>query len=353
MKKITAFFLALFPLIVIVLLFVSGMLVKDYTHVFVTAVEFDRDSLIEKCPNNTPYPTNKDGNPVVEQLYAHVLPFNATEPTIYYMSTNEDVATIDDNGLLTVKDFGETDIIAISKENKNITATCPVKVTDDKIHRIEITNAPKHNCYVGQNETMQLNANAIPYDDLAETIDPTVNFIAPATNVLDVTTDGLLIAHDESTEESTPIEVTYCVEEQEGQPEIRDSVNVNVGPGVTAIEFENPDEFTTKDRFDLFDEMKIFPEDSESGRIKSSDFKYVSTKPEIATIDENGKVQFLKPGECEFNITYVYKPSLTLKKKITSTCQNAADVAFNCYSFTDKYENYTGGDPYIDEKNIN
>ena len=44
MKKITAFFLAFLPLFIIVLLFITGMLIKNYTHVYVSAVEFTETS---------------------------------------------------------------------------------------------------------------------------------------------------------------------------------------------------------------------------------------------------------------------------------------------------------------------
>ena len=61
-------------------------------------------------------------------MFVNVLPFNANNPDVYYLSANEEIAKIDDNGLVTAQSFGETDVYAISKENETITAKCHVEI---------------------------------------------------------------------------------------------------------------------------------------------------------------------------------------------------------------------------------
>ena len=45
MKKITAFFLAILPIFVIALMFVSGMLIKGLNHIYVESVEFSESTI--------------------------------------------------------------------------------------------------------------------------------------------------------------------------------------------------------------------------------------------------------------------------------------------------------------------
>lgn len=351
MKKITAFFLALFPLIVIVLLFVSGMIVKDYVHVFVTSVEFDRDQVVKKCPNNTPYPTDDQGKAVTEQLHVNVLPFNATDPTVYYMSSDENIAEVDDNGKVTIHDFGEAEIYVFARENRNISAKCEIKVTDDKIHRIDITNSSEGS-YLGYHESVHLNGQPIPYDDLQEGIDPNVYFEEKTTEYFTLTPDGQITAKEEAT--TQPIKIAYHIEESDKQPLIRQEMEVSVGPGVTSIAFKDPtNSFIKEETYNLYTDICTFPEDVTSGRIHPTDFEYVSSDESVATVDDMGKITFAKAGEAEFNVIYKKNPKLTLKKKISSSCLYAADIAFNRYNFTDSLGNYPDNDPYIDPEDIN
>lgn len=72
------------------------------------------------------------------QIHATIEPEDANDQTIQYESTNSEVATIDQNGVITAKKEGETTLRAISKENQKITAECKLsvvrKMEDSEIH---------------------------------------------------------------------------------------------------------------------------------------------------------------------------------------------------------------------------
>ena len=72
------------------------------------------------------------------QIHATIEPEDANDQTIQYESTNSEVATIDENGVITAKKEGETTLRAISKENQKITAECKLsvvrKMEDSEIH---------------------------------------------------------------------------------------------------------------------------------------------------------------------------------------------------------------------------
>jgi len=61
-------------------------------------------------------------------LKASIKPSNATIQSIIWESSNEDVATVDQNGVVTAHQVGTCEITATSKENENISATCTINV---------------------------------------------------------------------------------------------------------------------------------------------------------------------------------------------------------------------------------
>ncbi len=62
------------------------------------------------------------------QIKANIEPEDADEPGINYQSSNAEIATIQENGIITAKQIGETQIIASSKENPAIQAKGKVVV---------------------------------------------------------------------------------------------------------------------------------------------------------------------------------------------------------------------------------
>lgn len=61
-------------------------------------------------------------------LNTTVSPATALNKVVTYKSTNEAVATVDTTGIVTIKGYGEADIIVTSLENSEITATCHVEI---------------------------------------------------------------------------------------------------------------------------------------------------------------------------------------------------------------------------------
>lgn len=72
------------------------------------------------------------------KINAYIEPEDANNPNIIYKSDNEDIATIDENGIITAVKEGETIISAISEENELIKSTCKLivvrKMEDSEIH---------------------------------------------------------------------------------------------------------------------------------------------------------------------------------------------------------------------------
>lgn len=62
------------------------------------------------------------------KINAYVEPENADNPKIIFKSNNTEIATINENGVITTQQEGETIIYAISEENENIKAECKITV---------------------------------------------------------------------------------------------------------------------------------------------------------------------------------------------------------------------------------
>lgn len=63
------------------------------------------------------------------KITATVVPSNATNSSVKWVSSSPDVATVDDNGNVTALKAGSTDIICSAVDGSGVSATCPVTVT--------------------------------------------------------------------------------------------------------------------------------------------------------------------------------------------------------------------------------
>ena len=106
----------------------SGKTVKNYNltllkKVDVTGVTLDKTEATLDISDGT------------LQLNATVAPEDASYQTVKWYSLDEDVATIDENGVITPKKPGKTTITVIT-DDKSMTATCELTVTDEKAAEI-------------------------------------------------------------------------------------------------------------------------------------------------------------------------------------------------------------------------
>ncbi|MFA9375111.1 MAG: leucine-rich repeat protein [Lachnotalea sp.] len=79
-------------------------------------------------------PTNIDlkvGN--TETVSAAITPSNATDASVTWSSSDTDIATVDENGMLTGKGIGSANITATSNSNTTLTATCSINVSIGKV----------------------------------------------------------------------------------------------------------------------------------------------------------------------------------------------------------------------------
>lgn len=333
MKKITIFFLAFLPLFVITLFFISGMVIKNYTHVFVTTVQ-----IIE---NQCKVQKTDDGVDPTQQLHVNVLPHNATNPEVYYKSSDESILKVSNDGLVTCLGYGEASIYAISKENESISAKCDFEVWDDKVH--DISADEKMARYIGFNQSFNLNAKPIPASHLQAV--PIFHYESSDKSIVKVSPQGDVIAQNKVGDAT----ITITTENEFWS--VSQQVNVHVGVGVKVLDLDDPSNVTIQSRnYNLYDDIMVYPE--EKNKVPVDDFEFTSSDTSAATIDANGEISFMKP---EIQVTFTAKyirNDLTITKRIKSTCGAFQDVFFNRYSFIGNIDDYKT-DPYLKPKDVN
>ena len=121
-------------------------------------------------------------------LTATVLPATATNPTLKWSSSNESVASVNPEGLVTALSVGETEITATATDGSSISGSCTVTVEATSAQSITIN-------YDGETmlkatESLQLTATVLP----ETTTDKSVTWTSSAAEVASVSDNGLVTA---------------------------------------------------------------------------------------------------------------------------------------------------------------
>lgn len=92
------------------------------------------------------------------QLSAKILPEDAVETTVYWATDDPEIATVDENGLVTAVAEGEATICATSTENRDIYVYCHVKVTPKDQSGVEDVTVE------GSKDAVYYNLEGVPSD---------------------------------------------------------------------------------------------------------------------------------------------------------------------------------------------
>ena len=121
------------------------------------------------------------------QISATVLPINSTDKTLSYFSTNPEVASVSQTGLITGKGGGNAQIVVSSKENQNIYATVDVQVSATSI-KVRIINLGQTEIELEEGDTYSLNVIVSPSDatnkELAWSSSNNISVIVSASGVI-------------------------------------------------------------------------------------------------------------------------------------------------------------------------
>ena len=217
------------------------------------------------------------------QLKATVLPENATYKNVTWRSSNESIATVDQNGKVTAKSTGTATITVTTKDGSK-TDTCEVTVTAKAIPVTGVT-LDKDRLDLIEGEAAQLTATVLPED----ATNKNVTWKSSTPSIATVDQSGNIKAVSEGI-------ATITVTTEDGSK--KDTCEVNVAKKVipvTSVSLnKNKLEMVEGDDAQLT--ATVLPENATN---KSVTWK--SSTESVATVDQNGNIKAISGG-----YTYVY-----------------------------------------------
>ena len=159
MKKIVIILLTVLPIFLIVVISFAGRIFSEVVHINVEKVEF-----VDKTEN----PLNDTLELSVGQTYQllhKVYPVLATNKNVTYTSSDENICTVDSNGLITTGDIEGQVTIVIKTEEHGLTDRLTVIVSKTKIESVSIKDSTGNdieNIQMSVGETIQLDYEIKP-----------------------------------------------------------------------------------------------------------------------------------------------------------------------------------------------
>ena len=230
----------------------------------------------------------------VQKLTASVVPANATNQELVYKSSNETVAIVSKDGIITGLNEGWATITVCAKENQAIYGTCTVKV-GLPVYVTKIT-LDTTNVTMWAGATRQLGVSIEP----ANADIKTVNYGSSNPDVATVSNTGLITAKKKGT---TTITVTAA----DGSGKSA-SCAVIVKQPVTGIQI-TPNGYTLVKGDVKQLSAVVSPADADNTGVI-----WASSNPNIAAVSADGRVTAVNEGSCV----------------ITATCKDNASISASC-----------------------
>ena len=218
-----------------------------------------------------------------EQLTATVAPDDADDPGLTWTSDNEEVATVDENGLVTAVSVGEANITATAVDGSGVTATCKVTVTPKLVTSVILDESE---LTIEKGFTAQLNATVAPDD--ADNLGLT--WTSDNEEVATVDENGLVTAV--SVGEAN---ITATAVDGSG---VTATCKVTVTPKLVTSVILDESELTIEKNFTEQLTATVAPDDADNLSLT-----WTSDNEEVATVDENGLVTAVGEGTATITAT--------------------------------------------------
>ena len=211
------------------------------------------------------------------QLTATVLPENATYKTVTWASSNESIATVDQNGLVTALSLGECNITATCQ---GITATCHITVVPVQAGSVTL-NVTEQSLFIG--DTFQLTATVLPEN----ATNKTVIWSSSNQSIATVDQNGLVTALA-----AGECNITATCQGASA------SCHIQVRPILAESISLNTDAAMVKEGNTIQLSASVYPENTTNKAVA-----WVSSDETIARVNATGLVTTLAPGECDITAT--------------------------------------------------
>ena len=221
-----------------------------------------------------------------ETLVATVLPENSTNPSVTWTSSNNNIATVSGDGVITAVSAGEV-TITVTTEDGGYTATCNVKVEPKVISVTSVLMTPSEGTLKVGN-TLKLSATVVPSNATNKTLiwESTDNTIATVSG-------GIVTAHK-------PGNATIKAISEDGG--FQGICKITVIPNTISVEKVTLNEATKTIEIG---ETLALHETVEPSNATNKNVTWETSNGEVATVSESGIVTGIKPGTVTITVTTV------------------------------------------------
>jgi len=216
------------------------------------------------------------------QIHAELTPATADKNTLVYESLNENVVTVDENGLVTPVGQGTA---AVKVYSPDYAVSNYVTFNVKEVIPLEGIQIEEESIYLNIGEEYKLNLDFSP----GNTTEKNVEYITSDDSVAVVSPVGVITAVGSG---SCKITVT-------GEEGINDSVTVNVEIPVESISFTEDTYVTDLEKEDGTDFYPVFMPENTTQR----ELVWESSNPEVCYVNDEGKLVKLKIGTAELKAT--------------------------------------------------
>ncbi len=258
--------------------------------------------------------TGKTGDSVT--IVATVNPSDATDPTLTWTSSDESVATVDEEGNVTAVGPGTATITATSIND--ITANCAITVENPVIDISDVTLNPES--WIGKpGDTVAIVATVTPSD----ATDPTLTWTSSDESVATVDKDGKVTAVGPGTATITATainDVSADCEVTVEEPTIE----------VTEVTLD-PESWTGKPGDTVTIAATVTPSDATDPTLT-----WTSSDESVATVDKDGKVTAVGPGTATITATAINDVSADCEVTVEEPTIEVTEVTLDPESWTGK-----------------
>lgn len=216
------------------------------------------------------------------QLTASFTPETTTDKSVTWISSNEDIATVNSEGLVTAHALGECEITATTADGSNKTASCHIRVGATPAESISVEPKGPFTLRIG--ETVQFSATVLPHD----ATDKSVSWMSQTAGV---TIDANGLATAVAPVENNWISATNSAGQQ-------DLVYITVLPTLVSSIDVAPQELSLKVNQTIKVQAVVNPVDATDKSLKWS-----SSNTAVATVDGNGNIIAVAMGETDITVT--------------------------------------------------
>lgn len=234
-----------------------------------------------------------------KQITAAVLPENATNTNLEFLSDNTKIASVDETGLITAKAEGDAEITVRSEENAAVYKKIAISVLTNIVPVESIsTTVSSFNLFVGDAERDHATIGTTVLPENAT--NKTVNFSVKSsdTAVCEVNANGEILA------KAPGDAIINVVSDQ--NPAVFTTVSVHVENVHTDVEsISAPSKINIEPGSGTALSASVLPDNA-----TNKSLTYVSNDEDIATVDANGNVLAVAEGDTFITITSVDNPSV-------------------------------------------